>query len=246
MRAAIDTWTPWFDELVRANRAGVATIGDRRFWVATERVATAQALAPALRLEQPLPPIGEAGDQPMLAVVQGWMAHVGPSSALELVGTRSGSAPARSTTRCCSSKRKAGRCADSSDPADMIAVPTPVLEWCERRLLARIHRLTLGRLRREIAPVTAAEFMRWLLDWQHVAPGTQTSGERGTLEVLRQLQGFEAPASAWERADPRAPRSASYDPAVLDQLCLTGAVGWGRLSPHPATLERGRRPRRAA
>jgi ATP-dependent Lhr-like helicase len=77
--------------------------------------------------------------------------------------------------------------------------------------------------------------MRWLLRWQHVTPGTQQAGERGTLEVLQQLQGFEAPASAWEPYL-LARRLARYDPKILDDLCLTGAVGWGRLSPHPATL----------
>ena len=78
--------------------------------------------------------------------------------------------------------------------------------------------------------------MRWLLRWQHVAPNAQASGERGLLEVIRQLQGFEIPANAWEKQVLK-PRMNAYDPAVLDQLCLTGAVGWGRLSPHPATLE---------
>ena len=72
-------------------------------------------------------------------------------------------------------------------------------EWCDRRLLARIHRLTIGSLRKQIQPVPPAQFMRWLLRWQHVAPGTQVVGERGALEVIRQLQGFEAPANAWER-----------------------------------------------
>jgi ATP-dependent helicase Lhr and Lhr-like helicase len=109
------------------------------------------------------------------------------------------------------------------------------IEWCDRRLLSRIHRLTLGALRREIQPVTRTQFMRWLLRWQHVAPGTQVNAERGVLEVIRQLQGFEAPASAWE-SQILARRVADYDPQILDQLCLTGAVGWGRLSPHPATL----------
>jgi ATP-dependent Lhr-like helicase len=118
------------------------------------------------------------------------------------------------------------------------AVPTQATEteWCERRLLARIHRLTVATLRKQIEPVTAAQFMQWLLNWQHVAPGTQVSGERGTLEVLRQLQGFEIPANAWER-QVLARRIVDYDPKWLDQLCLTGAVGWGRLSPHPATLD---------
>jgi ATP-dependent helicase Lhr and Lhr-like helicase len=105
-------------------------------------------------------------------------------------------------------------------------------------LLARIHRLTVGMLRKQIEPVTPAQFMRWLMRWQHVAPGTQVVGERGTLEVLQQLQGFEIPSNAWER-QVLARRVADYDPKWLDQLCLTGAVGWGRLSPHPATLDSG-------
>jgi ATP-dependent Lhr-like helicase len=78
--------------------------------------------------------------------------------------------------------------------------------------------------------------MRWLLRWQHVATSTQVLGERGTLEIIRQLQGFEAPANSWERQI-LARRIANYDTNVLDQLCLTGAVGWGRLSLHPASLE---------
>ena len=109
-------------------------------------------------------------------------------------------------------------------------------EWCERRLLARIHRLTLGQLRKQVESVTPAQFMNWLFRWQHVAPSTQLLGERGLLEALRQLQGFEAPANSWER-QVLARRIANYDAKELDQLCLTGAVGWGRLSPHPATLE---------
>jgi ATP-dependent Lhr-like helicase len=94
----------------------------------------------------------------------------------------------------------------------------------------------VATLRKQIEPVTAAQFMRWLLRWQHIAPGTQVQGERATLDVLRQLQGFEIPANAWERQI-LGRRIANYDPKWLDQLCLTGAVGWGRLSPHPATLE---------
>jgi ATP-dependent Lhr-like helicase len=110
------------------------------------------------------------------------------------------------------------------------------VEWCDRRLLARIHHLTVATLRKQVEPVTAAQYMRWLLRWQHVAPQSQLSGERGLLEAVRQLQGFEIPANAWERHI-LAARVNNYDPAALDQLCLTGAVGWGRLSPHPATLE---------
>jgi ATP-dependent Lhr-like helicase len=113
---------------------------------------------------------------------------------------------------------------------------TSEIEWCERRLLARIHRLTLGTLRKQIQPATAAQFLRWLLRWQHIAPNSQLAGERGLLEILNQLQGFEIPANAWEH-EILSRRVANYDPKWLDQLCLTGAIGWGRLSPHPATLE---------
>ena len=125
---------------------------------------------------------------------------------------------------------------NSSDQSTRSQSTQTETEWCERRLLARIHRLTVGMLRKQIEPVTAAAFMRWLMRWQHVAPGTQVVGERGTLEVLQQLQGFEIPANAWER-QVLARRIADYDPKWLDQLCLTGAVGWGRLSPHPATID---------
>jgi ATP-dependent Lhr-like helicase len=110
-------------------------------------------------------------------------------------------------------------------------------------LLARIHHLTVATLRKQVEPVTAAQFMRWLLRWQHVAPQSQLSGERGLLEAVRQLQGFEIPANAWEK-QVLASRINNYDPAALDQLCLTGAVGWGRLSPHPATLEDSHEGRR--
>jgi ATP-dependent Lhr-like helicase len=124
-----------------------------------------------------------------------------------------------------------------TDAASRAGAPAPhEHEWCDRRLLARIHRLTVATLRKQIEPVTPAQFMRWLLRWQHVASGSQVQGERSTLEVLKQLQGFEIPANAWER-QVLARRVADYDPKWLDQLCLTGAVGWGRLSPHPATLE---------
>src|SRR5277367_4636701 len=107
------------------------------------------------------------------------------------------------------------------------------IEWCERRILQRIHRRTVATLRKQVEPVTPAVYMRWLLQWQHLAPQTQLSGEEGVFEALRQLEGFEAPAVEWERSLLPA-RVANYDPRCLDALCLSGAVGWGRISPHPA------------
>ncbi len=112
-------------------------------------------------------------------------------------------------------------------------VPADEPEWCHRRLLARIHRLTIGRLRREIEPVTTADFVRFLHRWQHLAPGAQLHGADGVLHVIKQLQGYEISAAAWE-SDILPRRVAHYSPEFLDQLCLSGEVMWGRLSPHPA------------
>jgi ATP-dependent Lhr-like helicase len=117
-------------------------------------------------------------------------------------------------------------------------------EWCERRILQRIHRLTLGTLRKQIEPVTPALFMRWLLDWHHLAPDTQLTGEEGVLAAIEQLEGFEAPAIEWERTLLPA-RVANYQPQWLDNLCLAGVLAWGRISPHPAwSAGEGSAPRR--
>jgi ATP-dependent Lhr-like helicase len=103
------------------------------------------------------------------------------------------------------------------------------LEWCERSLLSRIHRLTLGRLRREIEPVATTDFLRFLFRWQHVHAGTQLHGALGLAEVLAQLQGFQVAAGAWE-SEVLPARVARYDKSLLDQLCLSGEIAWGRLS----------------
>jgi ATP-dependent Lhr-like helicase len=104
------------------------------------------------------------------------------------------------------------------------------LEWCDRRLLARIHRYTLNRLRAEIEPVSAAEFMRFLLVWQHASPEEQASGVDGLAAVVEQLEGFELAAAAWER-DVLPARVADYDAEQIDRLCQSGRVAWGRLTP---------------
>jgi ATP-dependent Lhr-like helicase len=202
--------------------------------VAAERTRAFQAVFQDAMFVPPLPDVPQASTgavEALVALVQGWLSHSGPATASEL-GRLLGLA-AEDVEAAALRLEASGWAIRGTFTGDAAA---GTHEWCERRLLARIHRLTLGRLRREIAPVTAGDFLRWLVDWQHVTPGTQLSGERGTLEILRQLQGFEAPANAWEREIlPR--RIARYDPAILDRLCLTGAVGWGRLSPHPATID---------
>ena len=226
-------WMAYFERLVAQGRAASALNDGRRFWISSERVKTFSVLFPNARFEiSPSEVEGEAptADDATLALVTGWLAHSGPVSTSQLSHLMG--LPASQIEKSLLRMEASGAILRGkfTDPK------VQETEWCDRRLLARIHRLTVASLRKQIEPVTSAQFMRWLLRWQHVARGSQVQGERSTLEVLRQLQGFEIPANAWERHVLER-RIANYDPKWLDQLCLTGAVGWGRLSPHPATLE---------
>jgi len=232
---ATKTIAEWSDHLVTlaaAGRAIRARSGARTYWLAAEKSKTFAAIFPNASFDSQSPEIESqqpSRDDALFASITGWLAHLGPVTGSGLAGflglaladvenTFLRLEAAGSVLR--------GQFTDSSNGET---------EWCDRRLLARIHRLTLGALRKQIQPVTAAQFVRWLLRWQHLTPETRLLGERGTLEALQQLQGFEAPANSWEQQI-LARRIANYDPNVLDRLCLTGAVGWGRLSPHPATL----------
>ena len=226
-------WRGWFDELVGDGRAVGALSGGRSYWVASERAKLFSVLFPAAEFRSHPP---EVEQRPMtqedgqVAALTGWMGHLGPTTVgalSERLGIQAPEVEKALLRMEAAGTILRGKFTGSSGDET---------EWCERRLLARIHRLTIGTLRKQIEPATPAEFMRWLLRWQHLAPGSQLESERSTLEVLRQLQGFEIPANAWE-GQVLARRIAHYDPEWLDRLCLGGAVGWGRLSPHPATLE---------
>jgi ATP-dependent helicase Lhr and Lhr-like helicase len=107
--------------------------------------------------------------------------------------------------------------------------PRASREWCDRALLARIHRYTVHRLRAEIEPVSPADFMRFLFKWQHVDAADRLTGLDGLRETVAMLDGFELAAAAWERSVLPA-RVGGYDPAMLDMLCLAGEVAWARLS----------------
>ena len=121
------------------------------------------------------------------------------------------------------------------DPEPRAPVREVPLEWCDRALLARIHRYTLNRLRAEIEPVSAADFMRFLFKWQHVDPADRLVGLDGLREVLSRLDGFELAGAAWERAVLPA-RIVDYNRSMLDMLCLAGEIGWARLSPRTMEL----------
>ncbi|HEX4542691.1 MAG TPA: DEAD/DEAH box helicase [Candidatus Acidoferrum sp.] len=233
LQESLPAWNTFFEHLVGSHRAGRAHVGGETYWVAAERVQAFTEIFPSVILEAPLPNVESSPvslEDALLALVRGWISHSGPTTANQLGSVLS--LPVSGIERALLRLESSGVILRGklTDPA------SNQTEWCERRLLARIHRLTLGQLRKEIQSVTPAQFMNWLLRWQHVAPSTQLLGERGTLEVIRQVQGFEAPANSWEHQILKR-RIADFSPQVLDHLCLTGVIGWGRLSPHPATLE---------
>ena len=232
----VENWDVFFAQLLRTGRATAASIGERECWIATERIPQFKTIYPNAEFLTDVtcdqrPATGDRAAC-LLQMLTGWTQHLGPTSAPELVALLS--LPENEVEQALLRLESTGAILRGSfRPAT--GAQRPATEFCDRRLLARIHRLTVATLRKEIEPVTPAQFMRWLLRWQHVAPGTQVRAEHGTLEAIKQLQGFELAANAWER-DILARRVSDYDSADLDQLCLSGAIGWGRLSPHPATL----------
>ena len=225
-------WKSFMEDLVRQGRATRATTATASYWVTAERHKIFCQIFPEATFETRVADVESsvpAADEGLSAMVMGWLQHSGPvavSHLADLFGLQSGEVDKAMLRLEATGAILRGR---FSDPH------SEDLEWCERRLLARIHRATLGKLRKEIEPVSASRFMRWLLRWQHLTPDTHLFGEQGTLEILRQLQGYEGPANAWER-QLLARRIAGYDPKILDQLCFKGQVGWGRLSPCPALV----------
>ena len=197
--------------------------------VAAERVALVRLALPDASIDPSLLPLGFSQRDSVpdaraarLAIVRGWMDCIGPTTAGALA-ERLGLPEA--VVDDALHQLEADGCVLRGR---FTAAAGDALEWCERGLLARIHRLTLGRLRREIEAVSPADFIRFLFAWQHVQPGTQLHGRDGVRRVIAQLQGLELPGPAWER-DVLPARIAEYDPADLEQLCLAGEVAWGRL-----------------
>ena len=234
-------WPLFFERLQARGRATTLQLDGQACWVATERLALAQALpsfanAPAnVPADAPaaLPQTSETPDttsDTLRLLTQGFLQLLGPTTSNQIAQLLS--LHPRAIFQQLVASEMQGLALrgifEHAQPSHDHAV-----EWCERRLLQRIHRLTLGKLRKQIEAVTPATYMRWLLRWQHLAPQTQLVGEEGLLEALLQLEGFEAPAVEWER-NLLPQRVREYDGKWLDALCLSGSVGWGRISPHPA------------
>ncbi|HEX6203136.1 MAG TPA: ATP-dependent DNA helicase, partial [Thermoanaerobaculia bacterium] len=226
-------WSGLFAELAAAGRATVlATPRGPRLWVAAERLAEALAAWPGAALAPEIAPPARLGggavepDAARAALLRSRMDVEGPVAAADLAG-RAGLAPAEV------GQALAALEAEGSVLRGRFTPGATDEEWCERRLLARIHRATLDRLRAEIRPVGRADFARFLLGWQQVDPETRGEGPEALAAVLAQLAGFAAPAAAWE-GEILPARVEGYDPAWLDALCLSGRFVWCRATPPAA------------
>jgi ATP-dependent Lhr-like helicase len=230
-------WESFFMTLRDSGRATVLTSAGASFWVAAERLASARLLYPDGIMSPEIadfdrtPPSDHEGA--VVEALRGWLESTGPQTQSGLAlrfGLSANVLESALLQLEAEGQVLRGRFTDRA------ASTATEIEWCNRRVLARIHRLTLGRLRREIEPVSARDFMRFLYQWQHLKSGTQLHGPDGLLHVIKQLQGYEISAAAWE-GDVLRRRTGKYTPELLDQLCISGEVVWGRLSPHPAFEE---------
>jgi ATP-dependent Lhr-like helicase len=224
----------WCDELTARGRATRVQIdGGETIWLATERVPEWLAVHPGARPDPAVtPPPSRAArtwtrGAALVELHRGRLPILGPTTAASLA--QSMGMPVAPVDEALLTLESEGVVLRGSFTA------STVLEWCDRRLLARIHRYTLNRLRAEIAPVSPAEFMRFLFRWQHVDAASRFSGLEGLRAVIGQLDGLELPARAWER-DVLPARLERYESSLLDTLCLTGEVGWARLSSGPTQV----------
>ncbi len=203
-----------------------------RLWVAAERLPQLLAIYPSASLDPPITAPASysqtewTSDTALVEILRGRLEGLGPATVESLarsVGLASGEIEGGLLRLEAEGFVIRGQLSPSATET----------EWCARRLLARIHSYTLNRLRQEIEPVSTADFMRYLLAWQKVAPEHQMEGPESVRAIIEQLEGFEAPAAAWE-GELLPSRLVEYDPAWLDALCLSGEVVWARLTP-PAT-----------
>ncbi|WP_321894890.1 DEAD/DEAH box helicase [Paraburkholderia heleia] len=223
-------WLAWLADLAAAGRATRLPVADRdALWVGIERLACVQAIYPQARCEPPLTPPPEYAqtwteDAALVEIVRARLSGFGPLTVAQVARPLAleASVAALALTRL------------ETEGTVMRGRFTPQAmgggeeQWCERHLLARIHRYTVRKLRREIEPVERHDFMRFLFEWQRVAPGARGSGRDALAAVLDQLEGWEASALAWE--DEILPaRIDDYTPMLLDELCRSGRLAWARL-----------------
>ena len=213
-RGSNAAWPQLMDDLARQGRVIRLSVLNRPIlWVAAERLALFQ---PELSL---------------LEIVRGRLEGLGPVTVGQIADSLSvAAAQIQSAMLGLEAEGVAMRGRFTPDAAQE--------QWCERRLLARIHRYTVKRLRAEIEPVQARGFLRFLCEWQRVLPGARMQGSDALAAVLAQLEGFEAPAGAWE-TEVIPSRITEYEPQWLDEHCRAGRFIWTRLAARAARANDG-------
>lgn len=226
-----------FAALSEAGRAAAAVAPNGLVaWVVAEHEARAAALWPGA-WPAGAAPLSRAGagatpttrDEALLFVVRARMGFVGPATAGALA--ESLAVDEASVLVALAALEGDGLVLRGRFSPEL---PAGALEWCDRRLLARIHRRTTDRLRRDVEPVTPADLVRFLFAWHGVGSRARRTGTRALLDAVGKLQGFEAAAGAWE-SDLLPARVADFTPTMLDASCLSGEVAWGRVAPRAAS-----------
>jgi ATP-dependent Lhr-like helicase len=220
-------WQGWLQELGRQNRAARTITAGGAIWIAAERVPQLAALWPGAVLEPGIKaPAALAGrtwsrEEALAEIVRGRLEGLGPVTEAALarsIGVEAADMAAALVALQAEGFAMRGRFTPGAAQD----------EWCERGLLARINRYTVKRLRAEIEPVSAQDFMRFLLTWQHVDGEARMEGPLALQDIVEQLEGFEAPAAAWEK-EILAARLTGYQSAWLDDACRSGRTTWVRL-----------------
>ncbi|QEC52872.1 Lhr family ATP dependent helicase [Anseongella ginsenosidimutans] len=229
-------WESYFRELAGAGRVAMLPLDeDYRLWLAAERLPQLRKLYPGKRFEEE-PDLPEKlregispGKDPLTELIRGRLEIMGPVSSVCLAGLLR--LPENNINQALYALENEGFVfrGNFTGGAEQ--------EWCERRLLSRIHRYTIKRLRSEIQPVSAACYMRFLLDWHQVVAGSQPEGPVSLEHAFQKLEGFEAPAIAWE-SDILPARLPSYDHQWLDMLCMAGKITWGRFRYSPPAVDK--------
>jgi ATP-dependent Lhr-like helicase len=224
-------WGEWLDELARMMRVARLDAPHGALWISAERLPQFRALWPEAKLTPAIvAPVAYdrelAKEEALIEIVRGRLEGEGPLTLTSLaasLGIEGDAILAALTALEGEGFAMRGR----------FTANTAADEWCERRLLSRIHGYTVKRLRAEIEPVSARDFMRFLLSWQRVAPSARMEGPGAIDTLVEQLEGFEAPAAAWE-GEILPARLTRYEPAWLDARAMAGHVKWARLKPRSA------------
>jgi ATP-dependent Lhr-like helicase len=236
-------WAAFFSELVQSGRATIVrrpSDAGGPFWIASERwpvihAAMPEAVCvPIVHLPAELSAEVDAAAA-HIALVRGRIEVAGPVTAAQIaaiLGLRESAVSAALEALEGEGCVLRGEFTDlpTSSPEPRTLNPEPSTQWCDRRLLARIHRLTLDAARRQVQPVEPDAFLRFLCQHQHLSAESRLEQRGGLRDVIAQLQGCEIAAGAWER-DVLPCRVRNYDPAWLDELALAGEIAWGRLQP---------------